>query len=68
MKVYGQDPAVQVRDMLDRDAGAQERVLGGVGQQAEQEFRNLVGKLTDTSVQIQDINVGFVIKFKWWSI
>ena len=53
--------------MLDRDAGAQERVLGGVGQQAEQEFRNLVGKLTDTSVQIQDINVGIVIKFKWWS-
>ena len=43
--------------MLDRDEGAQRRVLGGVGQQAFSEFRNLVMKLTDTSVQIQDINV-----------
>ena len=49
--------ACQVRDMLDRDEGAQRRVLGGVGQQAFSEFRNLVMKLTDTSVQIQDINV-----------
>jgi len=47
----------QVRDMLDRDEGAQKRVLGGVGQQAFSEFRNLVMKLTDTSVQIQDVNV-----------
>ena len=46
--------------MLDRDEGAQQRVLGGVGQQAFSEFRNLVMKLTDTSVQIQDINVRII--------
>ena len=52
--------ACQVRDMLDRDEGAQRRVLGGVGQQAFSEFKNLVTKLTDTSVQIQDINVRII--------
>ena len=32
--IAGVNITCQVRDMLDRDEGAQKRVLGGVGQQA----------------------------------